>query len=107
MTKITIFKKKGMICEFQVKGHSGYAQEGSDIVCSGISAATQMATAGLGEVLKLEPQIDIKDGYMHVTIEKYEDEKAQTVLSAMEITLEAIAKEYARYVKMEVKEDVY
>ena len=107
MTKITIFKKKGMICEFQVKGHSGYAEEGHDIVCSGISAATQMAVNGLGEVLKLRPQVDIKEGYMHVTLEKYEDEKAQAVLSSMELTLDAIAKEYARYVKMEVKEDVY
>lgn len=103
MTKIVIFKKNGMISEYQIKGHSGYAQEGSDIVCSGISAASQMALVGLVEVLKLNVQRDIKDGYMHITINDFQNDKAQAILSAMELTLQDIAKNYARYVKMEVK----
>jgi len=107
MTKITIFKKKGMICGFQVKGHSGYAESGSDIVCSGISTATQMTLAGLKEVLKLKVKDDVKDAYMQVLLDEFDNEKAQALLSAMQITLESITKEYARYVKMEVKEDVY
>lgn len=103
MTKITIFKKEGKICEYQVKGHSGYAEEGADIVCSGISTATQMALVALTEVLKLDVQSDIKDGYMHVTIKDYQNEDAQNILRAMELTLEDIAKNYARYAKMEVR----
>ena len=103
MTKIVIFKKNGMISEYQIKGHSGYAQEGTDIVCSGISAASQMALVGLVEVLKLNVQSDIKDGYMHITINDFQNDKAQAILSAMELTLQDIAKNYARYVKMEVK----
>ena len=103
MTKIVIFKKNGMISEFQIKGHSGYAEEGSDIVCSGISVASQMALVGLVEVLKLNVQQDIKDGYMHITINDFQNDKAQAILSAMELTLQDIAKNYARYVKMEVK----
>ena len=107
MTKILIFKKNGKICEFQVKGHSGYAESGSDIVCSGISVATQMAIVGLEEVLKKKMHKEIKDGYVHVTIEDFEDEKVQVILKSMELTLESIANEYAKHVKMEVREDVY
>ena len=107
MTKILIFKKNGRICEFQVKGHSGYAESGSDIVCSALSVASQMAIVGLEEVLQKNVQKEIKDGYVHVTIKDFEDEKVQMILKTMELTLENIAKEYARYVSMEVREDVY
>lgn len=109
MTKITIFRKNELICGYQVKGHSGYAEEGSDIVCSAISVATQMALVGLKEVLKLNIECCIQDGFMKVEIlnEGYIDKSAQTILISMEKTLEDISKNYARYVKLEVKKDVY
>ena len=107
MTKITILKKNGYIYEYQVKGHSGYAVEGSDIVCSAISVASQMALVGLKEVLKLDVFDDIKDGYMRVELKDFKNESAQSMLSAMVLTFEDIEKNYSRYVKMEVKEDVY
>ena len=90
-----------------MKGHSGYAESGSDIVCSALSVASQMAIVGLEEVLQKNVQKEIKDGYVHVTIKNFEDEKVQMILKTMELTLENIAKEYARYVSMEVREDVY
>lgn len=107
MTKITILKKNGFIYEYQVKGHSGYAQEGSDIVCSAISVASQMALVGLKEVLNLDVFSDIKDGYMRVELKDFENQSAQSILNAMVLTFDDIQKNYSRYVKMEVKEDVY
>lgn len=106
MTKITIFKKNGKICEYQIKGHSGYAESGSDIVCAGISTAGQMALIGLREVLGLDVEFDIKDAYLHVKVNDFNDEKAQVVLQSMEKTLEDIAKNYVKNVRMEVREDV-
>ncbi|MBP3620015.1 MAG: ribosomal-processing cysteine protease Prp [Clostridia bacterium] len=108
MIKITICERNGKIWAFQVKGHSGYAEEGSDIVCSGVSVATQMAVVGLKEVLKLQTEVDIEEGYLHLELLKSEEyEKAQDILLAMKKTLEDIAKNYAKYVKLEVKKDVY
>ncbi len=108
MIKITICERNGMIWAFQVKGHSGYAEAGSDIVCSAVSTATQMAVVGLKEVLNLETEVDIKDGYLHLELSN-EDEfaKAQDILLAMKKTLENIAENYAKFVKLEVKKDVY
>ena len=39
MTKVEIFNHDGRIHGFSVSGHSGYAEEGSDIVCAAVSAA--------------------------------------------------------------------
>ena len=107
MTKITILKKNGFIYEYQVKGHSGYAESGSDIVCSAISVASQMALVGLKEVLKLDVFSDIKDGYLRVELKDFENESAQSILQSMMLTFKDITKNYSQYVKMEVKEDVY
>ena len=40
MTNITFYKTDNSFVGFRVSGHSGYAEEGSDIVCAGISVLT-------------------------------------------------------------------
>ena len=109
MTKVYIFKKGELICGYQVKGHSGYAEEGSDIVCSAISTATQMTLCGLKEIVKIEPQVSIRDGFMQVELNKQDCEipGVQVLLKTMEKTIVDISNQYADYVKLEVKKDVY
>ena len=107
MTKITIFKKEGKIWSYQIKGHSGFAEEGKDIVCSAISTASQMTLLGLEDVLNLKVESDIQDGYMQVKVlDDFENESVQILMKTLEKTLEHFAKEYAKFVKMEVKENV-
>ena len=108
MTKISIFKKNDAIYAFQIKGHSGYADEGSDIVCSAISVASQMTLVGLEEVLKVSIEKKVEDGFMLVKIlDKFEDKSVQTLLKSLELTLKDIAHQYSKFVKLEVKRDVY
>ncbi|MBE6608738.1 MAG: ribosomal-processing cysteine protease Prp [Clostridia bacterium] len=42
MTTITFFKKNGVYYGFKETGHSGFAEEGNDIVCSALSAMTML-----------------------------------------------------------------
>jgi len=42
MTKITFFKRDGVYYGFRETGHSGFADEGDDIVCAAISAMTML-----------------------------------------------------------------
>ncbi len=109
MTKIFVYKKEKLICGFEVAGHSGFAEEGQDIVCSAVSTATQMALVGLKEVLKLDVKQKLGDGFLAVSLKEEDIEKqaVQTLLRAMEETLKSIAKQFSRFVKMEVKKDVY
>lgn len=43
MTKVILFKKEAHFIGLEVKGHAGYANKGSDIVCAGISTAVCMS----------------------------------------------------------------
>ena len=38
MTRITLFRSRSHAIGFEAEGHTGYAEEGSDIVCAAISA---------------------------------------------------------------------
>ena len=39
--------KNGRFCGFKISGHSEYSEEGSDIVCAGVSAMTSLAVTCL------------------------------------------------------------
>ena len=107
MTKIIFFEIDKKFCGFQVKGHSGYAESGQDIVCSAISTACQMTLAGLKEVLKVDVNSVVQDGFMSVVVNRVDIEKAQDLFETLRITLEDIAENYSKFVKMEVKKYVY
>ncbi len=108
MTKIFLFEKNGIIYACQIKGHSGFDEKGKDIVCSAISAASQMALVGLQEVLGLKVESKMTDGFLSFKVlEGYEKKEVQTIFQSLKVFLEGLQKDYAKYVKMEVKKDVF
>lgn len=108
MIKVTIFKKEGKIWSYQIKGHARYAESGKDIVCSAVSTAGQMTLLGLKDVLNVKVENDIQDGYMQVKVaDNFEDECVQVLMNTFEKTIENFAEEYVKYIKLEVRKDVY
>lgn len=107
MTKITIFKKNGISYAVKIKGHSGYAPQGSDIVCAAISTASQMALLGIQDELHLAVETQQHDGFLSFKIlEGAENDAAQALMNSMEKTFEFVAEEYAKFVKLEVENDI-
>ena len=47
MTRITFYKSGDVFYGYEESGHSGFAEEGEDIVCAAVSAITQTAMMGL------------------------------------------------------------
>ena len=105
MTKVVIFKSKSHILGFEISGHSGYAEEGSDIVCSAISSISQMVVVGIKDVLKIGAFVEISNGYLKLNLSQKdaENESVSVLLKAFENSARGIVKEYGNYVKMEVK----
>ena len=60
MTRAVLFEDAaGRITGVSVKGHSGYAEEGSDIVCAAVSSAVNLVNATVNEVLGLAAAVRI------------------------------------------------
>ena len=51
MTTVTFLTEGKRIIGFDAKGHSGYAEAGSDIVCAAITSAVRLVDATVNDVL--------------------------------------------------------
>ena len=115
MTNIQIQKQNGITLGFEVSGHSGYLEQGSDIVCSAVSTASQMVCVGLENVLKLKPtiKIDEKKAYLLCKLKNLPteySEKVQLLFDSFEKTIELLLsgdKTLKKYIKLEVKNEIY
>ena len=106
MTRCTLYvDSASRITGFSIKGHSGYAEEGSDIVCAGISALAITTENALCQLVKLSPtERGGEDGFLEVLLPEMMSESqihdAQLLLSALHIGLENIAQAYPDYVRL-------
>ena len=108
MTKVEIFRKNGNIIGYKASGHSGYSEQGSDIICSAISTSLQMTLIGIQEVLKLKVDFKINDGFLDVDLKNISHDKlTQTniLTEAMAIFLKELTKQYPKYIRLVEKED--
>lgn len=108
MTKVEIFRKNGNIIGYKASGHSGYSEQGSDIICSAISTSLQMTLIGIQEVLKLKVDFKINDGFLDVDLKNISQNKlTQTniLTEAMAIFLKELTKQYPKYIRLVEKED--
>ena len=108
MTKVEIFRKNGSIVGYKATGHSGYDEQGCDIVCSAISTSLQMTLVGIQETLKLNPNFEMDDGLFEVDLRNIDEDKMKDVnllTNTMFIFLKEFSKQYPKYIRLVEKED--
>ena len=110
MTKAVFTVKDGRIIRVSCCGHTGYADEGEDIVCAAVSAVLQGAALGVMKVshAKATYQTDDDKGELHLALVEGQDEQvqhdAEVILRTALLSVEDIAASYSQFVKVEVKE---
>ena len=110
MINITVIRKNQNIITIEATGHSGYAPEGSDIVCSAVSTLTQNLILGLQKVINLNPiyKIDQTIPHLSVTLEKElnaEDmAKAQILMQSAYLGLKDLRDSYSKFIKIKEKQ---
>ena len=92
------------ITGFSVSGHSGYAEEGSDIVCAAISAVVTMAETTINDVCGAKAKVRVKNEDARVTLTLPtscdEEEAVQAVLAGMMLTLCSMRDDYPDYIEV-------
>ncbi|KMO86809.1 hypothetical protein AB840_06260 [Megasphaera cerevisiae DSM 20462] len=83
---------------FEISGHSGYDEAGSDIVCAAVSALAQTALLGLMKYVPDAVKYDMQDGFLSVHVDPCSDASPQIILETMKLGLEQIARQYESYV---------
>ncbi len=106
MIKITLYHlKDGTPKGFKIKGHSGYAAQGSDIVCSAVSSAAFLVANTILEIMKIEAQAGVKeDGEMTLTVPTESTTKTKEILLGLEFHLSELKEQYPQNVTITTTE---
>ena len=107
MTKIRFYRnQQGQYLGFQTVGHAGYAQEGEDIVCAGISALVVNALNSIEKFTKDTQVIETDEahGVIRMKITGTRSKEAQLLLKSLHLGLTGIESEHGRYIKVSIKE---
>ena len=104
MTKVEIFNHDGRINGFSVSGHSGYAQEGSDIVCAAVSSTVQFAECTINDVLGNHVNVKTNPDEPRVTLTLPavcdDEDTVQAVLTGFTLTMCALRDDYPDYIEV-------
>ena len=104
MTRVEFFNQDGRITGFCCSGHSGYAEEGADIVCAAVSTAVKFAECTIHDVLGEHSKTRVNEDEARITLTLpavcEDDDAVQAVLTGMMITLCDLRDQYPDYIEV-------
>lgn len=99
MIKVLKETKDNVTCKVVIDGHSGYAENGYDIVCASVSS---IVTTSVNILIRLDKDAisyEAKDGFIKMEISKH-NEFIDIVLENMIVLLTELASSYPKNVKI-------
>ena len=100
MTTVAFHLEGSRIVGFEVKGHSGYADEGSDIVCAAVTSAVRLCECAINDVLGLEASVKVRQKDASISLKlpgglgQTNESTCQTLLTALMVYLTELHAEY-------------
>ena len=108
MTKITIFRNQDQaFLGFDCLGHAGYAEEGEDIVCAGISALVINTINSLGIYTKekFSTDSDEETGMITLKFDSPAGHDADLLMKSLVLGLQGIQTNYGKkFLTLDFKE---
>ena len=106
MTTVTFHTEGKRITGFDAKGHSGYAEEGEDIVCAAITSAVRLTECAINDVLGLEAAVKVREKDASITLKlpaklgQTNESTCQALLTALMVHFVQLAEEYPDYISV-------
>lgn len=104
MITAEFFIKEGVNSGFRICGHSGYAEEGNDIVCASVSSAVQLTANTITDFIGAEADVSVgKNGLITLKLKK-DNCTASKILDSLRVHLEFISQEFSGTIKIKATE---
>ncbi len=106
MTTVTFHSAHSRLDGFVVEGHSGYAEEGSDIVCAAVSAAVGLTDCTINEGMGVGAQVKAREKDARISLKlppalnEASDNLCQSLLTGLLVYLQAMGEEYPENVSV-------
>ena len=106
MTTVTFHSEGSRIVSFEVKGHSGYAPEGEDIVCAAVTSAVRLTECMINEVLGLEASVKVREKDASITLKlpgqlgQTNESTCQALMTGLMVHFVQLAEEYPEHISV-------
>ena len=118
MTKVVFFRSGGQFYGFRETGHTGYGDEGYDILCAALSSMTMLLINSINVVFAGELDYTVDEGATEIMVQSRsalpayeEDERKRYAVSGLfmsyYIQLNDLMEEYYKYLQVEVIDREY
>ena len=100
MTTVTFYSEGSRLTGLEMKGHSGYAHQGEDIVCAALTSAIRLTECAVNDVLGLEAAVKVRDRDTSISLklpkalDSDSESVCQTLLAALLVHCVQLAEEY-------------
>ena len=100
MTTASFTMEGDRITCFTVKGHSGCAEAGADVVCAAVTSAVRLTECAVNDVLGLGAAVKVKERDASITLKlpgglsQTNEETCQTLMTALMVYLAELHEEY-------------
>lgn len=94
----------GELLGFNISGHSGQSEEGSDIICAAVSSAAYLTANTITDILKAEANVEANDGEMFVRVSKKDAQSCRTVLAGFKLHMIGLEEQYPENINVSYME---
>ena len=102
MTSVNVWLVDKKTKKIRVSGHSGYADNGSDIVCSALSTACMLAINIIDEVCPhYNTFVDPEEAVIEVELNE-DNDFGYIVMKNLYLTIDEIKRQYPDFVKIRI-----
>lgn len=100
MTKYKFLTNEKGIYGFIIKGHSGYAESGGDIVCAAVSSAAYMTANTITDVLGIKADIAESDACFSLKVQNNDIDKCGILLMGLKLHLDGLSEQYSEHITL-------
>ena len=106
MTTVTFHSDGSRITGFTVEGHSGFADEGEDILCAAITSAIRLTECAVNDVLGLCASVKVSDKTANISfrlpggLAPSAEETCQTLLASLMVYFAELHDEYPNFIEV-------
>ena len=104
MTEVRFIKRGEDLTAFILSGHTMAAEYGSDIVCAAVSSAVLMAANTVTEILKVDADIEMEDGFFSLCLPPEAVVPCRAVMEGLHLHLQELSRQYPDHITMNTEE---
>ena len=106
MTTVCFITRGKQLCGFEISGHAGAGEAGYDIVCAAVSSAAYLIANTLTDVVGVDCEAVVDDGYMKLMITEdasrgeQTEKECQHILEGLRLHIEQLREQYPKNIRI-------